>query len=56
MAEKEATIFVIDLGKTMGEKHSERSVSDLEWAMPYVWDRITNAVRLSFCYFSRMIS
>ncbi|EXJ82161.1 hypothetical protein A1O1_08230 [Capronia coronata CBS 617.96] len=42
--DKEATIYVIDLAKSMGEKHAGRSISDLDWALQYVWDKITSAV------------
>lgn len=44
MADKEATVYIVDIGKSMGECHNGRSVSDLEWAMQYVWDRITTTV------------
>lgn len=44
MAEKEATVYIIDVGKSMGECRHGRSVTDLEWAMRYVWDRITTTV------------
>ncbi|OOQ83059.1 ATP-dependent DNA helicase II subunit 2 [Penicillium brasilianum] len=44
MAEKEATVYIIDVGKSMGECRHGRSVTDLEWAMKYVWDRITTTV------------
>lgn len=44
MAEKEATVFIVDVGRPMGEKHHGRSTSDLEWSMQYVWDKITTAV------------
>ncbi|EHY56240.1 ATP-dependent DNA helicase yku80 [Exophiala dermatitidis] len=42
--DKEATVYVIDLAKSMGEKHSGREISDLDWALQYVWDKITNTV------------
>ncbi|EXJ77322.1 ATP-dependent DNA helicase 2 subunit 2 [Capronia epimyces CBS 606.96] len=42
--DKEATLYVIDLARSMGEEHSGRSISDLEWALQYVWDKITNTV------------
>jgi ATP-dependent DNA helicase 2 subunit 2 len=49
MADKEATVFVIDLGETMGHKQEGRQVSNLEWSMEYVWDKITAKVlRASF--------
>jgi len=41
MAEKEATVFVIDLGKSMGEIAQGREASNLDWSMQYVWDKIT---------------
>lgn len=44
MADKEATIYIVDVGKSMGSKHHGRSVSDLEWATQYVWDKITTTV------------
>jgi hypothetical protein len=44
MAEKEATVYIVDVGKSMGERRHGRSVTDLEWAMKYVWDRITTTV------------
>ncbi|KAJ6131560.1 hypothetical protein N7523_001266 [Penicillium sp. IBT 18751x] len=44
MAEKEATVYIVDVGKSMGERHHGRLVTDLEWAMQYVWDKITTTV------------
>ncbi|KAF1958233.1 SPOC domain-like protein [Byssothecium circinans] len=44
MAGKEATVFILDLGETMGEKRHGRDQTDLEWAMEYVWDKITTTV------------
>lgn len=44
MADKEATIFVLDLGSSMGKTHSGRTESDLDWSMRYVWDKITDIV------------
>lgn len=46
MADKEATVYIIDVGRSMGEKHNGRNESDLEWAMHYVWDKITSTVLL----------
>lgn len=46
MAEKEATVYIVDVGISMGEKRNGRSMTDLEWAMQYVWDRITATVRI----------
>lgn len=44
MTDKEATVFIIDIGKSMGEKHGGRNLSDLEWAMVYIWDKMTTIV------------
>ncbi|KAL4808894.1 SPOC like C-terminal domain-containing protein [Aspergillus unguis] len=44
MADKEATVYIVDVGKSMGERRNGREVTDLEWAMQYVWDRITSTV------------
>jgi ATP-dependent DNA helicase 2 subunit 2 len=47
MADKEATVYIIDVGKSMGRKSHGRTEMDLEWAMQYVWDKITTTVRIS---------
>ncbi|CAG7921487.1 unnamed protein product [Penicillium olsonii] len=44
MAEKEATVYVVDLGRSMGARRHDRPVTDLDWAMQYVWDKITATV------------
>ena len=44
MADKEATIYIVDVGTSMGEKRNGREISDLDWAMTYVWDKITSTV------------
>ncbi|KAF2744802.1 ATP-dependent DNA helicase-like protein II [Sporormia fimetaria CBS 119925] len=44
MAQKEATVYVLDLGRSMGEKRHGRDKTNLEWAMQYVWDKITTTV------------
>ncbi|KAL9129992.1 MAG: hypothetical protein Q9217_001714 [Psora testacea] len=46
MADKEATIYIIDLGKSMGERHGGRKETDLDWAMTYVWEKITSTIAL----------
>lgn len=46
MAAKEATIFIVDVGESMGEKRHGRTVSDLDWALEYVWDKISAIVCL----------
>ena len=44
MADKEATVYIVDMGVSMGEKRSGRNESDLDWAMTYVWEKITSTV------------
>ncbi|KLJ05752.1 ATP-dependent DNA helicase II subunit 2 [Blastomyces silverae] len=44
MADKEATVYIVDVGKNMGECHNGRSISNLEWSMRYIWDKITTTV------------
>ncbi|KAH6633693.1 ATP-dependent DNA helicase-like protein II [Boeremia exigua] len=49
MAGKEATIYILDLGASMGRKRHGRDHTDLDWALDYVWDKITTTVcRRSF--------
>jgi len=47
MADKQATVYIIDQGRSMGEKHSGRDESDLEYGMRYVWDKITTTLLAS---------
>lgn len=47
MAEKEATVFILDLGPSMALSHNGRDESDLDWSMRYVWDKITDIVAAS---------
>jgi ATP-dependent DNA helicase 2 subunit 2 len=44
MAAKEATIYIVDQGQSMGEIHNGRDESDLEYCMRYVWDKITEVL------------
>lgn len=46
MADKEASVFVIDVGKTMGMRKHGRELSDLDYSLQYVWDKITQIVYL----------
>lgn len=41
MSEKQATVYVVDLGKSLGDCHNGRVEADLEYSMRYVWDKIT---------------
>lgn len=47
MADKEATVYIIDLGKSLAEKNGDRDESDLDWSMRYVWDKISTTVAAS---------
>jgi len=44
MADKEATVYVIDVGESMADCHNGRVEPDLDWGMRYVWDRISTTV------------
>lgn len=48
MADKEATVYIVDVGRSMGKTRRGRTESDLDWAMRYVWDRITSTVRKTY--------
>lgn len=47
MAEKEATVYIVDVGKSMKQHNNGRDISDLDWAMRYVWDKITTTVSIT---------
>lgn len=47
MADKEATVYILDLGSSMADCHTGRTESDLDWSMRYVWDRIATTVAAS---------
>ena len=44
MATKEATVYIVDCGSTMAETSHGRQQSNLDWALEYVWDKITTIV------------
>jgi len=44
MASKEAIVYIVDVGQSMGRKRHDRDVTDLEWALEYLWDKITTTV------------
>lgn len=39
---KEATVYVLDLGSTMGDCHNGRMETDLQYAMRYVYDKMAD--------------
>ena len=45
MAGKEATVYIVDCGRTMGESSHGRKESNLDWALQYVWDKITTTIQ-----------
>ena len=47
MADKQATVYIIDQGRSMGERHSSRDESDFDYGMRYVWDKITTTLLAS---------
>jgi ATP-dependent DNA helicase 2 subunit 2 len=47
MADKEATVYIVDLGSSMGECNGGRDESDLDWSMRYVWDKVCTTVAAS---------
>ncbi|TRX94515.1 hypothetical protein FHL15_004670 [Xylaria flabelliformis] len=47
MADKEATVYIVDMGSSMADCHNGRIESNLDWGMRYVWDRISTTVAAS---------
>ncbi|KAI0439607.1 Ku70/Ku80 N-terminal alpha/beta domain-containing protein [Xylaria telfairii] len=47
MADKEATVYIIDLGSSMADCYNGRLESNLDWGMRYVWDKISTTVAAS---------
>ncbi|KAH7041199.1 Ku70/Ku80 N-terminal alpha/beta domain-containing protein [Microdochium trichocladiopsis] len=47
MADKEAVVYIVDLGESMGDCHNGRVESDLDWSMRFVWDKISTTVAAS---------
>ncbi|KAL7274898.1 ATP-dependent DNA helicase yku80 [Rhizina undulata] len=44
MTDKIASVYVIDVGRSMGKKSQGRAETDLEFGMKYIWDLITSTV------------
>lgn len=44
MANKEATVYIVDVGASMGERNHGRQETNLDFALEYVWDKITTTV------------
>ncbi|KAM7202081.1 ATP-dependent DNA helicase, partial [Naviculisporaceae sp. PSN 640] len=47
MADKEATVYIIDVGESMADCHNGRDESDLDWSMRYIWDKLSTTVAAS---------
>lgn len=47
MADKEATVYILDLGSSMADCRNGRTESNLDWSMRYVWDKISTTVAAS---------
>lgn len=45
MASKEATVYVVDVGESTGRKNNGRDISDLDWSLKYVWDKVAGDVK-----------
>lgn len=46
-------MYILDMGQTMGKKRHGRDQTDLDWALEYVWDKITTTV--SQCSFGDLV-
>jgi len=44
MADKEAVVYIVDVGESMADCHNGRLESDLDFSMRYVWDKISTTV------------
>jgi ATP-dependent DNA helicase 2 subunit 2 len=44
MSDKEATVYIVDISRSMGKAHQNRPLSDLDWSLQWVWDKITTTV------------
>ncbi|TKA65641.1 hypothetical protein B0A55_10280 [Friedmanniomyces simplex] len=44
MVSKEATVYIVDCGSTMGERSHGRKQTNLDFTLEYIWDRITATI------------
>jgi ATP-dependent DNA helicase 2 subunit 2 len=44
MAGKEATVYIVDVGSSMGHRENGRQETNLDFALEYVWDKITTTI------------
>lgn len=47
MADKEAFVYIVDVGSTTSNCNNGRAVSDLDFSMRYVWDKIATTAQAS---------
>lgn len=47
MADKEAFVYIVDVGSTMSNCNNGRAESDLDFSMRYVWDKIATTAQAS---------
>lgn len=47
MADKEAFVYIVDVGSTMSNCNNGRTESDLDFSMRYVWDKIATTAQAS---------
>lgn len=45
MADKEASVYIVDVGSTVGDCNNGRTESDLDWSMRFVWDKIATTAQ-----------
>jgi ATP-dependent DNA helicase 2 subunit 2 len=47
MTEKEAKVFIVDVGESLTHCNNGRTETDLDWSLRYFWDRISEIVSLN---------
>jgi ATP-dependent DNA helicase 2 subunit 2 len=55
MADKQATVYVIDIGKSMGDLRNGCEETDLDFVLRYLCDQVTTIVCILRLYGSRKI-
>lgn len=52
MADKQAFVYIVDVGSTTAKRNHGRHESDLDWTLPYFWDKVAStaqAARKTWC-------
>ena len=52
MADKQAFVYIVDVGASTAKRNHGRPESDLDWSLPYFWDKVastTQASRKTWC-------